>query len=726
MKRKKFGNILIKEGLITKEQLKEALIKQKKTKKHLGNILLEAGFVSKNDIYQTLSKQMGIPLISINKIKIKPNILNLVSADLCYKKKFIPIMLDKRGLVIAIMDPTDYQIIKDVSFATGHQVRAVLATKEEILSKLESLYRNSDNDFLLSQKIAVDDDKDDVEEGVDEDELKDSAEIPEVIRVVNSIIATAIKKDASDIHIEPQEKNVIVRCRIDGVMRNIAKFKNSIQDGVISRIKIMSNLDITIRKEPQDGRARVSISKQPYDLRVSTLPIYYGEKIVIRILDSSQAKMTLSQLGFAEKQLDTFQKMAAKPQGMLLITGPTGSGKTTTLYATLNFLNSPETNIITVEDPVEYQLAGINQVQINPKTGLTFASALRSILRQDPDIVMVGEIRDHETASIAFKAAQTGHLVLGTLHTNDAASTITRLIDMRIDPYLVASSLLGVLAQRLLRRICNHCSTEITPSTDLIDKLPISEKDIFKKGVGCEKCNSDGYKGRVGVYELLVITRNISSVIISNSDTDTIADEARKEGMISMSEDGLEKARQGITTLEEVMRVVPPRESTSFTAAPQETLPLKIKPQQPEKPIARQKSKIFNGHLQEKMLQAETILVVDDDAAIREYIKAIFESEYFNVDIAVDGEDGIRKVYENPPNLIVTDYLMPNMNGIDFIRKLKADSRTSLIPALMLTSTNPDETEISVIEAGADDWIQKPVNVARLIARSKRLLKLRC
>ncbi|MBU0972124.1 MAG: type II/IV secretion system protein [Proteobacteria bacterium] len=537
-----------------------------------------------------------------------------------------------------------------------------------------------------------------------------------VIReLTNGIIANAIKLNASDIHIEPQEEEVIVRFRVDGIMQDVMTFTKTAHPTAVSRIKIMANLDITERRTPQDGRARIRVMEKAYDLRISSLPTYYGEKIAIRLLEA-RLTLPLEKLGMVEQDIEQFKSILKRPQGIVLITGPTGSGKTTTLYSALGYVYSPQINIVTIEDPVEYSLPGINQVPVNTATGMTFAKGLRSLLRQDPDVVMVGEIRDEETASIAFQAAQTGHLVLSTLHTNDAVSTLLRLKNMGIDPFWIFSSLICVIGQRLVRRIHRPCIQNDTVPDKILERFPKTAPGVFKRGKGCIGCQDTGYQGRVGIYEMLVPDRKLEKVMMSNTSTSRIREYAEKSGMVSMSMDGFRKALEGKTTLEEIMRAAPPPGETENKeargAAPGDK---NVPPTETRENTIAENSPLPS--------HKDIILVIDDDEAILKYVNKILTKEFYSVVTSTNGKEGLDKIFSNPPDLILVDYKMPGINGIDFIEKLRGHSRMAKIPVIMLTAVDAEETEVQALNMGADDWISKPIQKQRLLARIKRLLK---
>ena len=475
-------------------------------------------------------------------------------------------------------------------------------------------------------------------------------------------------------------------------------------------------MDISVRRKPQDGRSQVRYEGRAYDLRVSTIPTSYGEKVTIRILDQNSGGMTLDALGFSPQELSRLLSAITRPQGIVLVTGPTGSGKSSTLYACLKKLNSHEVNIITVEDPVEYEIQGINQVQIHPAAGITFASGLRSILRQDPDIVMVGEIRDSETAEIAFQAAQTGHLVLSTLHTNDAPSAVTRLMDLGVQPFLISSALLAVVGQRLVRKICTNCKAEDPSAAALVDKLPSyitrDRKITPWKGKGCESCQYTGYTGRIGIYEIMNMTTYLKDLLVPGVASQTIAKGAAREGYRPLSLDGIDKALTGITTIEEVFRVAPPEEepfSSSQTFSKEDETLQETLPETESRPSVGS-------------VRPTKVLVTDDSELVLRLMRNILETEGYLVLTAVNGEEALKIAVKEKPDLIVTDVMMPIMDGISLTKKLKSNLTTRYIPVIILTSKDEVDSEVAGIEAGADDYITKPVNPKRLMARIRRLI----
>jgi type IV pilus assembly protein PilB len=548
--KKLLGEQLIERGVITRDQLWEALRVQSRTGELLSNILLKLGMASE----EVISEILGIQQVKLD--HLDPALLKTIPGRLVRRHKIIPIKKEGNNLTVAMADPMNVLAIDDLRLLMGCEIEPVHADEKDINTVIQKHFGMSEVDKMFEEfEFLVNDHDDDAVKL--EEEVVDEAP---VVRLVNSIFLQAIEQDASDIHIEPQEHQIRVRYRIDGILREVMTLPGKIHSAVISRVKIMSEMDIAEKRVPQDGRIQFRLGSREIDLRVSTLPTMYGEKVVTRLLDKgSMESYMIENIGFEPLNLQRLTNALKSSYGMLLITGPTGSGKTTTLYAALNEINTIEKNIITIEDPVEYMLAGINQTQVNTKTGMTFAAGLRSILRQDPDIIMVGEIRDGETAEIAVKAATTGHLVLSTLHTNDSAGAITRLVNMDIEPFLVASSVLVAVAQRLARLICPECrqAYELPPGAPerlFIGVEPDKPVTLYK-GAGCSNCGNTGYKGRLAIHEVLPVTAGIRQLILNSAAADEIKQKAVAEGMITLKMDGIEKAMQGLTTIEEVMRV---------------------------------------------------------------------------------------------------------------------------------------------------------------------------
>ncbi len=557
------GQLLLWNKIITQEQLDEALEEQRRTKKKLGTILIEKGFIDEKVLNDFLSRQYGVNSVDLSKIKIPKEVIKKVPGQIARKYILIPIGIEGNKLKIAISDPTNIFAIDEVRFITGMNVVPYFSNEGSILRAIDKYYGSSTELEEIADKIEEYSKDIDVimeEEGdIDIDELEKSVEEEPIIKLANTILSRAVHSGASDVHLETYENDLRIRYRIDGKLKTIMTFSKSMAPKLVSRFKIMAKLNIAEKRLPQDGRIRIRSSGKDIDLRVSTLPTVFGEKVVMRILDRSSVKVNLETLGFEDEDLKKYMAAIHKPYGMILVSGPTGSGKTTTLYASLNKINKEDVNIITIEDPVEYNLEGINQVNVKEDIGLTFASALRSFLRQDPDIIMVGEIRDSETAEIAIRAALTGHLVFSTIHTNDAPSTIMRLVDMGIERYLISSSLVLVLAQRLVRKICSHCKTEVYVPPGALEEIGFSKEEAKNikvyKGKGCDYCNDTGYKGRIALYEVLPITETIRRMILEGASVDDLRKQAVEEGMSTLRMSGLKKIKDGITTIEEVMNV---------------------------------------------------------------------------------------------------------------------------------------------------------------------------
>jgi len=555
--KKPLGESLVEEGIITADQLKRAQEEEKRAGLRLNKALVKLGFIAEDDLVSFLSERLGVPRIELSNYLIDPKIVELVPEELARKYELIPVLKIGNRLTCAMADPWNIFAIDEVSAKTGFVIESSVAAETEIKKALNEHYgaKGSMEDLIKSideKKLGVGGDK---EIGVKE--LKGIVEEPVVIKLVNLIIMKAVRESASDIHIEPEEETLKIRLRVDGLLHEIEPPPKHLQSAIISRIKIMANLDIAERRIPQDGRFTMKMEGKQIDVRVSCAPTIYGENVVMRLLDASSALLTLEQLGFSKQMLEKYTKLIIRPHGIILVTGPTGSGKTTTLYASLDKINTAEKNIITIEDPVEYKLPGVRQIQVDTKVNLTFANGLRSILRQDPNIIMVGEIRDIETAEIAIQAALTGHLVFSTLHTNDAPGAVTRMIDMGVEPFLVSSSIIGILAQRLVRKICEGCKEKHTPTKEEAKDIGLrpDEKIEFYKGKGCPKCMNTGYKGRISIYELMLPDDKIRNAIIAKSQADEIRKLARLAGMITLMEDGIEKVKAGVTTVEEVLRV---------------------------------------------------------------------------------------------------------------------------------------------------------------------------
>ncbi|MGD6853802.1 GspE/PulE family protein [Bacillus infantis] len=548
--RRRLGDLLVDSGLISEEQLQQAL-KEKHKDQRIGDALLQRGYITEQQLIEVLEFQLGIPHVSLYRYPFDVKLFSMVPKDLAKRNLIIPLKKEGEKLFVAMADPMDFYTIDDLRLSTGFHVEAAIATKDDILRAINKYY-DMDEGFeeLLDASPGT--------RELQDDKIAD--EDSPIVRLVNQILGNAASMKASDVHIDPQETKVAVRYRIDGVLRTERVLPKHMQSVLTARIKIMANLDITEHRVPQDGRIKINLDFHPIDLRISTLPTVYGEKIVMRLLDLGSSLNDMNKLGFNKLNLNRFTSMINKPTGIVLLTGPTGSGKSSTLYAALNQLNSEEVNIITVEDPVEYQLEGINQIQVNSNVGMTFAKGLRAILRQDPNIIMVGEIRDKETVEVAIRASLTGHLVLSTLHTNDSLGSITRLLDMGVEPFLVASSLSGIVAQRLVRRVCRDCEEIQAPTKREIEIFARRgmKVETIKRGRGCSSCNMTGYKGRIAIHEVLVIDDEMRRVIMNGESFSRLRELAIKNKTIFLIDDGLLKVKQGITTTEEVLRVAIP------------------------------------------------------------------------------------------------------------------------------------------------------------------------
>jgi len=563
---RRLGDLLVAEGLIDREQLQRALLAQKGTTEKLGSLLVRLNLVNEDQLVGFLARQYGIPSVTLSQLDIDPDVLKLVPAQMARKYEIVPVERKANVLTLAMADPTNVFALDDVAFMTNFQILPVVAAQGAIRKAIERNYdvqTTAIGEVIQELEGAVGDvellDEDEVGAKVDIFELKESADEAPIVKLVNMVLVDAIRRGASDIHLEPYEKVFRVRFRVDGVLHEIMTPPKRLEPALISRVKIMANLDIAERRLPQDGRIKLRYNTHEIDFRVSTLPTIYGEKTVMRLLDKDSLQLDLAKLGFDPDALEHFQKAIRSPYGMVLITGPTGSGKTTTLYSAVHTVNSPDINIMTAEDPVEYNLKGVNQVQINDEIGRTFAAALRSFLRQDPDVILVGETRDLETAQIGIRAALTGHLVLTTLHTNDCPSTIARLLDMGIPSFLVSSSLLLIVAQRLARRVCKDCREPYEADEDSLvpyGHLPQGLGSCtFYRGKGCATCNFTGMRSRVAIYEVMPVSPEIRDLILRNAPSSEIREVAESQGMKTLRQAGLLKVIDGTTTVEEVLRV---------------------------------------------------------------------------------------------------------------------------------------------------------------------------
>ncbi len=558
----RLGDLFVKEGLITEQQLQEGLAEAKTSGYRIGYALVHLGFVAEEELTRMLAKQYRVPAVDLDKVTVDPKILKLIPANVAQKHLVLPLRRVGRMLTVAMTNPTDFSAIDDLKFISKLEIEPVIVGEYTLRKHLEKYYGAGNDDGQMAELLDEwgDMDVEVIEDDEDEDYSALAAEVDSapVVKFINGLLTDAVYKGASDIHIEPYEKEVRIRYRIDGALQEVMKPPMKMKAALTSRVKILADLNIAERRVPQDGRIKLKLRNKVVDFRVSTLPVIFGEKIVLRILDKGNLTFDLTKFGFEPKAEKDFMWAIQRPYGMVLVTGPTGSGKTTTLYSALSQINTIDTNIMTAEDPVEYNIHGINQVLVRSEIGMTFAAALRAFLRQDPNIIMVGEIRDIDTGGIAIKAALTGHLVLSTLHTNDTPSTITRMIDMGLEPFNVASALNLLSAQRLGRRICKNCKVEATYSEEYLRSAKVdldwAASHTLYKGEGCDQCGGSGYKGRCGFYEVMIMSTPLRKAIMSEMGTDELRALARSEGMLTLREDGLKKVERGITSLEEVVK----------------------------------------------------------------------------------------------------------------------------------------------------------------------------
>src|SRR5712691_7277649 len=564
----RLGDLLVKEKVITSEQLDKAIKMQKENGFRLGSALVKLGFLSDEDVTNFLSRQYGVPAINLSYFEIDGSVLKLVPFETAKRYQILPLSRVGASLTIAMVDPTNVFAMDDIKFMTGFNIEPVVASESSIQEGIEKAYGSSNQEDLEQVMQSMTElGETDVELQSEETEmeladLERAADEAPIVKLVNLVLTDAVKRGASDIHLEPYEKEFRVRFRIDGVLQSIMSPPLKLKDAITSRVKIMAKLDISEKRLPQDGRIMLKMNiggrKKQLDFRVSTLPTLWGEKIVLRLLDKENLRLDMTKLGFEPESLVKFEKAILKPYGMVLVTGPTGSGKTNTLYSSIARLNTADTNIMTAEDPVEFQLGGVNQVQMKEQIGLNFAASLRAFLRQDPNIILVGEIRDFETAEIAIKAALTGHLVLSTLHTNGAPETITRLMNMGIEPFLVATSINAICSQRLVRRICTACAEEVETPLQMLIQVGFAPDEVknlkIRRGHGCDRCKNAGYRGRIGLYEVLHFSDEIREMVLSGASSIELKRKAIEEGMVSLRSSGLQKIREGVTTLEEVLR----------------------------------------------------------------------------------------------------------------------------------------------------------------------------
>jgi type IV pilus assembly protein PilB len=729
------SDLLLRAGLINSSGLERALEVQTKTGGSLGTILAELGLLDESAASAAIAKELRLDYVGADLPEVLTETEGLLPVEFCRKRLVAPLSLESNSLRLAMVNPLDYSTIQDVMFRTGKEVVAVVASESAVLALLDHFQSDAIDSQKTYQMLTGLNPEGEIvsaqenEEAIDAAKLAKDTKLAPVVRLVNLILSGAAKGGASDIHIEPKEKYLQVRQRVDGLLQDVFKVPKHLQDATISRLKIISGMDISDRRRSQDGRSQLRFEGKRIDLRVSTLPTQFGEKVVIRLLDQRRAQMTMDQMDLTAENLRVFQALLRRPQGMILVTGPTGSGKSSTLYTSLNWVKSATNNIITIEDPIEYQLDGVNQVQINTKAGVTFAGGLRSILRQDPNIIFVGEIRDQETAGIALEAAQTGHLLLSTLHTNDAPGTVSRLFDLGIEPFLVASSLIGILAQRLVRRSCTFCAVPQEPSAETVEKMGgpglLPAGGQWRAGRGCEKCGQTGFKGRIGIHELLQVNDDLRELITRRAPEHEIRRAARAAGMRTLVEDGIAKAAQGLTTLEAVLKVVAADDmSVADEEAGNSAVPMALSSREDEAPAMDAKTHFVVSESPAAAASQERaqILIVEDDRTVSTVVKYFLELEGFAVVVAKDGRAGLEIAKRDLPQVIVTDLNMPGMDGMAMVKALRADARTRDVSILMLTSDGSVDSETLALTLGADDYLLKPVEPRRLAARIKALL----
>jgi type IV pilus assembly protein PilB len=768
-------------GTLTPQTLKESLEEARTRQVSPWDVLIGEKRVSEEAVATTFAQWFKLPHVRLASVSITPEATKALSEALARKYICLPLHVEGRSLLLALANPCDYAAIQAVEFASGLTVRPVVASRTEILDGIDAHYGTAGRAHAFVGQVpdATDfyiltPDGDDLES--DTRDTQNAAESPPVVKMCNIILRDAIKAHASDIHLEPGLHDVQVRLRVDGVLRHYMHVPKWLQQAVVSRLKILAKLDIAERRRPQDGRIKVQCQGQPIDIRVSTLPTHFGEKVVMRLLGSAHIP-TLQEMGFSEVQGAVVEQALSQPQGMLLVTGPTGAGKSTTLYSLITKRQSVQVNIVTVEDPIEYQVPGINQVQVNTKAGLTFASVLRSILRQDPDVILLGEIRDLATAEIAFQAAMTGHLVLSTLHTNSAVATITRLLDLGVDPFLITSAVTVVIAQRLVRRLCGQCKAPSIPTRNVQEIFRLAQQDmVYDRGSGCAACDQTGYTGRIGLYEILRLTPRLKELITCRASEADLRKMAALEGTRFLLEDAIDKVRQGVTTLEEVRRVIELEADArlrcpqcqaciqqDFATCPYCLLPLKRLCHSCRQALqVAWKSCPYCDARSSQELSVEStphtlpstraaaspsvqlgqtapprgsaslpvpkhlrVLVVDDDDSLTQLVRHALSRLPLAMDIvtASDGVEALTIMAQHLPDLVISDVVMPRMDGLTLCQRLREDMRTAFVPIMLLTANTEEADRTQGYLVGTDDYVTKPFTVPDLNARIMRLLR---
>lgn len=709
---------LLAENIITPEQLDEAIALRRGSNMPLETQLLQMGFVEQATInkYSDLATNAELDL---ENLEINPYLVELLPQEKAKKYKVVPLKLIGDDFYVGSVGVADLLALDDLQILTDKNIKAKTLSDEEFKICMDKAYSatksmgNMLKNYVGESEVRAETIADSaIEQTVVLDSQETLSENSPVIRLVNLIFSDAIKNRASDIHIEPHEDHMHVRYRIDGRLRNIMTVPIELRAQLTARIKIIAGQDIAETRKTQDGRARLSVGSVPVDLRVSTIPTFYGEKIVMRLLGTENSYSTLDKLGFESSDMELFEKAIVKPQGMVLVTGPTGSGKTSTLYAALNQIKGETKNIVTIEDPIEYVVDGVNQIEVNPVKDVTFASGLKSILRQDPNVILVGEIRDMETAEIAFRSSLTGHLVLSTLHTNSSIATIIRLKDIGLESYLISSSLNIIIAQRLVRLLCPHCKVVDEPEAELLSPFADYIKqygiDTFYASKGCQKCEYSGFAGRTAVFEVCSIDETMRSMIARNADVDDLYKYACKNGMKTLAEAGYLKAAAGMTSLMELRDNVPVDEFLSI----QEDLQVAV----PDSP---------NQEPDEIKREKPLVLLVDDEDSIRRLLDIRFKHSGYDTLLASNGKEALESAVRFEPDLIVMDVMMPIMDGIEALKELRSNLKTAVVPVIMLTAKSAIDDELAGFDAGADDYVSKPFDMERLLARVQALLRRR-
>jgi type II secretory ATPase GspE/PulE/Tfp pilus assembly ATPase PilB-like protein/CheY-like chemotaxis protein len=686
--------------------------------------LSEKGCFEEQQAIDAVAKYLGIGYVDLRNREVLSSLdvksfAKEVRANLCWEHRFIPLYQDEKCATVAFANPFDYDGQKILEFSLSKPVKIVIAEEAKIVRLLNKHFPQTKTRFHMAFSTGVGAKVEVITlDATSDDPDKVDTEAAPIVRLTNKILSDAIKLGASDIHIEPEERKLDVRFRIDGVMQDIIEVPKRLQQNITARIKIISGLDISERRRPQDGRLRVSINDELVDMRVSSVPTSSGEKLVMRVLRSDYEEMTFANLGMSETLEQNLYDVLSRKGKLLLVSGPTGSGKTTTLYVCLNTLRDGRSNITTIEDPIEYRFAGLNQIQVNRATDVTFVSALRSVLRQDPDIIMIGEIRDPETTVSVLQAAQTGHLVLSTVHTNDAPSAVTRLLSLGADPYLLSTSLAGVLAQRLVRRICPECRSRLDTAV-INNHMPYLKRyginpDLLQEGRGCASCFYSGYRGRIGIYSYLGVTDEIADIIFSKGSKEDIVQEASKHGFQTLDSAAIRMLESGVTTFSEIRPYLTREEEGALPD------PLLVKT-----PDNREYILNVPGSPEQKeseSVERPHVLIVDDSKDVRKMLSVLLRKEMVDVTEAVNGFDALERIYENRPDIVVCDISMPEMDGREFLERVKSNKQTRDIPVIMLTVDDTEGTELELLKHGVRDFLSKSSSPMRIVGRIRNVL----